>query len=110
MDQPRMVTIKKNLLPDVQVVISKETYGNKIEHKLLSFVKSESVLIEENCSEDGIPDRDSYRGPEYHACRLTDDVIEVCDPKYGWIPADEKLNDEYKSILADKELLGSKSE
>lgn len=105
MSETQMVTIKKNVYPDVQVVISKESYGDKIEFKLLSFVKSESVIIEEDCNEDGFPDRNSYRSPQYIACRLTEDVIEICDPKFGWIPADERLNEEYKSILADKELL-----
>lgn len=104
MSDIQMVTIKKNVFPDVQVVISRKKYNDEIEYYLVSFVKSESVIIAEECTEDGIFKK-SYKDPEFYACRMNDDMIEICDTKMGWIPAYPELNDEYKSILADKELL-----
>lgn len=104
------VTIKKNVSADLQAVVATESYGGKFEYHLLSLVISESILIEEECNDEGIPDRDSYKEPIYGACRINNDVIEVCHQKLGWVPADPKLNDAYREVLADKALLGEASE
>lgn len=103
------VTIKKNVPADLQVVVKTQRYDDKYEYKLLSLVISENIIIEEDCNEEGFPDRDSYKEPVYGACKITNDVIEVCHNKLGWVPADPKLNDAYADVLADKALLEEKT-
>jgi len=100
------VTIKKNVLADLQVKVTTTKYNNELEYNLLSLVISENIIVEESCNEDGVPDRGSYKEPAYGACRLNDDIIEICHPKLGWVPADNKLNEAYASMLAEKALLG----
>lgn len=100
---PGFVTIKKNIPADLQVVVAGEY--SKTDYRLLSLVISEGILIEEECNEEGIPYRDSYKEPAYSACRINNDTIEICHKKLGWVPADEKLNDAYREMLADKVLL-----
>lgn len=107
MEQPMMVTIQKHFLPDTQVVIRREEY-NREKHFLVSLVISESVIVEEECDEEGFPKRGFTERPEYKACRLNKDIIEICDVKYGWMPAEEELNSAYANTLADKALLEEK--
>jgi len=109
METPQMVTIKKNVIPDAQAVVNRKKYSDQIQHYLLSLVISESVIVEEKCDENGCPERGSYEQPEYKACRMNKDIIEVCASKIGWIPADKELNDVYAEALAEKALLEEKT-
>lgn len=108
MSETHYVSIKKNVYPDLQVVISHKKYNDELEYTLLSFVKSEGIIVEETCSEEGVPDRNSYKEPEYYACRLSDDIIEVCDKKMGWVPAIDELNKAWAEYLAEKAILEGK--
>jgi len=102
------VTIKKHFPADLQVVVAIPKYNNELEYTLLSLVIAESIIVEEPCTEEGIPDGKLYREPRYGACRMNDDIIEICHDELGWIPADEKLNEAYSNILAEKALLEDK--
>lgn len=110
MEEIQTVVIKKTLFPDAQAVINRERYNGDVEYKLVSLLLSENMIIVEDCDEDGLPSRSSYREPEYYACRLNSDMIEMMDIKVGWVPTWEELNRAHFDKLANKELLGDNNE
>ena len=99
-----MIEIRKFFKPDLEIVRPNRRYPGDWEK--FSAVFSEHIMVVQNCFENG-EEKDSWTKC-YYACRITNDVIEICIPKYGWVTAYDDINQKYKEEIAEKILLGAK--
>ncbi len=102
-----MIEIRKFVEPDLVLTIGvKEKYTNSNRtHTKQSIIFSEQIMVIQECDIHGNLTPYGEEG-RYLACRVVDEVIEICDNFRGWIRADEKLQEMYKNEIVDKVILG----
>jgi len=99
-----LIEIKKYVLPDLTIIESVEQYDKKYEYFKYSFAFSESIVLIEDCDEEGNT-KYSYREKTYRACKLDGDDVYIVDPKIGWIKH-VLASAHWHDKIAEREILG----
>ena len=100
-----MIEIRKWIKPDLTIVLPKpdSSYASST-HIKYSIIFKDGLLVTTECGEDGY--RKYNDGNKYYGLKIIEDKIEVCIPKFGWIPVYEEIQNAYNSETVDKIVLG----
>ena len=67
---------------------------------------SENILTTIPCDEDGEVNEDYCSSETYGAILEKNDTLMTCIRKKGWVPVNDEIDKEYKSYIAERDLLG----
>ena len=100
-----MIEIKKWVKPDIIKILHKTNNYSSEKFTQYSILIEQSIMVTHDCHEDG--EIESYkRDGKYFGLRVNKDIIEVCIPKYGWIPVYEEIQEIYNNEIAEKAIFG----
>lgn len=101
-----MIEIRKWIQADLTIILPKpEGSYSSSSHYKYSVVLSDSLMVVTECNDDG--GHSGYGSSnKYYAIKKIDDKLEICIPKFGWIPVYEEIQNAYNSETVDKIVLG----
>ena len=101
-----MIELRKWIEPDISMLLPKpEGSYTSVTYFTYSILFKEQILVITPSNEDGTGTGYGSTS-KYYGLRLVEDKIEVCIPKFGWIPIYEEIQNKYNDTIADKEILG----
>ena len=100
-----MIEIKQWIKPDITKVLPNENAYSSDKYNKFSVLIKQQIMIIHACDEEG--NVTGYRNDgKYYGLRMDEDIIQVCIPKFGWIPVYDAIQEIYNSEIAEQAILG----